>query len=651
MPTSGIDQEERSRIMRLVAFASGLFHGDITIKTLLESLAEGVVIIDASGTILLVNAFAECMFGYEKNELVGSPHSALIPERFHNFHREHKIRFMADPKIRPMGQLLDLVGRRKDASEFPLEICLSFLETINGILVLAFVSDITPRKQLETQLRENEQMFHQQIECVKDYAIYMLDDQGTVMNWNLGAERLKGYPAEEVIGKHFSCFYTEQDRNAGKPENDLRKAAENGQFSEECWRVRKDGSGFWAEVIITALRDESGKLWRFSKVTHDITERKKAEAALRESEQRFASFMLHLPAAAWIKDLDGRYVYANSEAERIFSRPLSELQGKTDEEIFPPDTARQFRENDERILLGGGHLQTIEVLQQANHIEHHSMVNKFSVPGADGQTTFVAGVAFDITELQKGKEEITRLNAELAGRAAELEIANRELESFNYTLAHDLRQPLNLLGMYCQAIDRLCSDQLQGECYEYVEKAHGTALRMNRVVDTLLNFSLMAQVDLSLETVNLSAIALDVAEGLKLTAPDRQVDFRIADSIMVTADANLLRVVLDNLVGNAWKYSSMRDKAIIEVGSMEVDGKSVYFVRDNGAGFDMAEAHKLFIPFQRLSGAKKSDGFGVGLATVQRIIQRHGGKVWAEGVPDKGTTFYFTLSADNVVPT
>ena len=523
MPASSIDQEEDSRIIRQIAFASGLFQGDITIRTLLESLAEGVVIIDASGTILLVNAFAERMFGYDEQELIGMQHAVLIPERFHKAHREHEAKFFAEPKIRSMGQLLDLVGRRKDGSEFPLEICLSYIKTINGILVMAFISDITERKRFELRLLE--------------------------------------------------------------------------------------------------------------------------------SEQRFASFMLHLPAAAWIKDLHGRYVYANPEAERIFSMPLSELQGKTDMEIFPPDTARQFHENDDRILAGHDHLQTIEVLSQANNVEHHSIVNKFPVPGADGQKAFVAGVAFDITELQHAKEEITRLNGELAVRAAELEIANQELEAFNFTVAHDLRQPLNLLGMYCQTIKMLCDDQLQDECKGYVQQTHDTIMRMDRFIEALLIFSQTSRADLHRETFDLSSMALEVASTLKLTIPDRRVDFRIAHGVIATADANLLRVVLDNLIGNALKYTGTREMAVIEVGSVEIDGKPAYFVRDNGAGFDMTETGKLFAPFQRLSGAKIGDGFGVGLATVWRIINRHGGSVWAEGVPDKGATFYFTLSEDDAVST
>ena len=653
----------------------------------------------------------------------------------------------------------------------------------------------------------------------------------------------------------------------------------------------------------------------------DITERKQFELHLLESEQRFAAFMLHLPAAAWIKDLDGRYVYANPEAERIFSVPLSELQGKTDKELFPAETARQFRENDERILLEDGHLQTIEVMQQANHREHHSMVNKFSVPGADGQPGFVAGVAFDITDLQQAKEEIVRLNAELeqrvaerttelhesevryralvtassdivyrmnpdwsemrqlhgkdfiadtaeanrnwlniyihpddqahvmaaideairtksvfelvhrvlrvdgtfgwtfsraiplldangeitewfgaasditerkraetelqqseeryrslfntmaegfcvievlfdvnhhpldyrilelnpafeaqtgfrdaqgklardiapdlevhwieifgevaltrksvhfegeaktlnswyevsaypvgepdsrkvailfnniterkraeeslkimneelenrvSERTAELATANQELEAFNYTVAHDLRQPLNLLAIYCQTIDALCGDQFQGECAGYVQKTYKATLQMNSLIDALFNFSHSGHVEILRKIVDLSALAYEVVDGLEPTASGREYDFKIADGIVANADPALVRVILDNLLGNAWKYTGMQDKAVIEFGATEVNGEPVYFVRDNGAGFNMVDADKLFTPFQRLPGAEVFKGFGIGLATVGRIILRHGGKVWAESEMDKGTTIYFTLSGAGI---
>ena len=191
----------------------------------------------------------------------------------------------------------------------------------------------------------------------------------------------------------------------------------------------------------------------------------------------------------------------------------------------------------------------------------------------------------------------------------------------------------------------MCGGQIQDECLGYVEGAYATTLRMDKLIGSLLDFSRLAHVEAHREMVDLSALAHEVAKELKQTQPERHVDFRIADGIMANADVNLLRVVLDNLIGNAWKYTDIRDEAIIEFGMADTDGKPVYFVRDNGPGFDQAYAGKLFVPFQRLAGAEKNKGFGIGLATVERIIRRHGGKVWAEGEPDKGACFYFTLAA------
>jgi len=521
MPASDLEQEKASqelklRILRQIAFAAGVFQGDITIRTLLESLAEGIVIIDNSGTILLVNSRAEQMFGYPEKELIGMPHSVLVPERFRTVHEEHQAHFFAEPKIRPMGQLLDLFGRRRDGNEFPIEISLGFIETINGVLVMALVSDMTLRKQFEARLREHEELFRIQVECVKDYAVFMLDARGNVLNWNAGAERLKGYREEEIIGKHFSCFYPEEERNAGTPEEVLQKATAEGWFEGEGWRVRKDGSRFRADVIVTAIRDENGNLRGFSKVTHDITKHKRAE------------------------------------------------------------------------------------------------------------------------------EEIDQLNIELAA-------ANRELESFNYTVAHDLRKPLSVVNGYCQAIKEMCSDKLDEQCNGFLRETYEGTLRMNRLIDALLKFSSMAQVEPRRETVDLNGVAQAVAAELAQGEPARKVEFRITEGISVIGDAALLRVALDNLLGNAWKYTSQQEEAVIELGVTTIGEETAYFVRDNGPGFDMADAEKLFVPFQR-AGKAEFAGHGIGLATVERIIRRHGGRVWAEGEPGKGATFFFTLPELGLLP-
>ena len=207
------------------------------------------------------------------------------------------------------------------------------------------------------------------------------------------------------------------------------------------------------------------------------------------------------------------------------------------------------------------------------------------------------------------------------------------------------RKPLTVVNGYCQVIEMMCGNQLDEQCKGYLRETYEGTLRMNRLIDALLKFSSMAQVEPSRETVDLSGTAQAVAAELAQAEPHRRVEFRITEGISVIGDANLLRVVLDNLLGNAWKYTGMREEGVIEFGATEVEGRLTYFVRDNGAGFDMATADKLFLPFQRLPGAV-SEGHGIGLSTVERIINRLGGRVWAEGEPGKGATFYFTLAAD-----
>ena len=339
MSSPDVDQEkarheQEARIQRQIAFASGIFQGDVTVRTLLESLAEGLVIIDNSGTILLVNSRVEQMFGYPEKELIGKTHAVLIPERFRTVHEEHQSHFLAEPKARPMGQIPGLAGRRRDGSEFPVEISLGYIETINGVLVLALVSDMTLRKQFETRLRETEDLFHIQVEGVKDYAIFILDTEGNVLNWNAGAERLKGYRDEEIIGKHFSCFYPEEERNAGKPEEELKKAAAEERIAYEGWRLRKDGSRFWADVIITALYDESGNLRGFSKVTSDITRRKRAEEEREQLHLQLEAVLESINEGVVIADLEGNVLTMNKAALDLLEyenveqvrRQLSEYQ-------------------------------------------------------------------------------------------------------------------------------------------------------------------------------------------------------------------------------------------------------------------------------------------------------------------------------------
>ena len=285
----------------------------------------------------------------------------------------------------------------------------------------------------------------------------------------------------------------------------------------------------------------------------------------------------------------------------------------------------------------------------AGRRQPQNWVHRKQIPITDkGQPAEVTGFARRAEDQLKARapepsyplsyDETQRLLKELQA----LKVANAELEAFNAAVSHDLCTPLTTINGYCQVLTELCSAQLDEQSKQFLHGIYAGTLRMKQLISSMLEFSRNTQVAAARETVDVSEVAKAVAAELKLAAPKRRVSFRIAEGITGNGDPGLWRSVLDNLLGNAWKYSAGREKTVIDFGTADVAGRRVCFVRDNGPGFDMTFADQLFLPFKRIAGADVA-GNGIGLATVDRIVKRHGGRIWAESKPGKGATFFFTM--------
>lgn len=368
-----------------IQFASTIFQKNITIHILLESLAQGVIVVDKSLNILLVNSQAEQMFGYSSSEILGKPHDLLVPHRFRGNHKNLMLQYFKTPKIRPIGIGMDLFGLRKDGTEFPVEISLSFVNTPKGLLVMSLVSDITIRKQIEQALRE---------------------------------------------------------------------------------------------------------------------------------------------------------------------------------------------------------------------------------------------------------------------RVDELARVNKDLESFSYSVSHDLKTPLNTILGFGRLIREDYQGKLDTVLNDYLKRIEHSAIQMKSLIDDILNLSKISRQEIKKQQTNLSQIALSIIEELKASQPQRVVKVDIQDNMIANVDKNLIHIALSNLLGNAWKFTGKTPDARIRFNKQIKNGKSIYSIKDNGAGFDMKRSENLFTPFRRLHSDQEFSGTGIGLAIVERVIERHGGRIWAEGEINKGATFFFTLDDD-----
>ena len=382
----------------------------------------------------------------------------------------------------------------------------------------------------------------------------------------------------------------------------------------------------------------------------DISERRRAEAALRDSETRLRTILDSVEAYIYLKDAQGRYLFANAAVRELWHVGLGDIVGRGDEAFFDAQTAHNIRRNDERVLQLGETVRTEETNTAARDGRTRSYMSvKLPLRRADGSVYALCGISTDITERIEAEAQIRALNAGLeqrvAERTAELMAANRELDAFAYAVSHDLRAPLRAISGFTAILQDEHGASLDAEARALLDEIAAAGARMGALIEGLLKVSRSTRGELSRVEVDISALAAQGLAQLQRLEPRRTVCWSVEPGIVVYGDAAMLDAVVQNLVGNAWKYTATTADAQIRVYSEWRDGQRWIGVADNGAGFDMRHAHRLFKPFQRVHRHDEFPGLGIGLATVQRIVQRHGGEVDAHGEPGVGATVRFTLPA------
>ena len=365
----------------------------------------------------------------------------------------------------------------------------------------------------------------------------------------------------------------------------------------------------------------------------------------QKTEEKLNSLLGSVPDAVVIIDADGKIIGSNSRTEKLFGYSDRELHGERMALLVPERLRQTQRQHYIGHFSSRGPKRSTTLELFGLHKDGREFPIEVSTTPLDiGNGIAVTSAIRDITERKRTEQHISRLNQELENRARELETANKELEAFSYSVSHDLRSPLQNINSFSQILLEDCANRLNADGRDCVQRLRASCEHMEEIIEALLVLSKMSRSELMLDNFDLSVLAKTVAADLKQRNPDRLIDWVIADGLMAEGDPQLLRVVLENLLGNAWKFTANRPRARIEFGALpQSNGARTYFIRDDGAGFDMVRAANLFTPFKRLHDQTEFQGTGIGLATVQRVIHRHRGKIWAEGVVNQGATFCFTL--------
>ena len=499
-------------------------------------------------------------------------------------------------------------------------------------------TDITARKRAEEALRRASAYNRRLLEASLDPLVTIGTD-GKITDVNEATEAATGYPRAELIGKDFADYFTEPE----EAREGYQRVFREGLVRDYPLEIRhRDGRVTPVVYNASVYRDEAGQVIGVFAAARDITAQKRAEAELRQMSR-----LIDLaPDAIFIRGRDGTIRSWNRGAEQMYGWTKVEALGRISHDLLETRFPVSLAHLEDRMGRDGS--WEGELIHSRRDGARIVVASRQVLDREErGEPTVVLEMNSDITERKRADDELRRLKGELEERVvmrtAQLEAANKELESFAYSVSHDLRAPLRAIDGFCQILVTEHAPGLDGEPRRYLQRVSENTRKMGRLIDDLLQFSRLGRQAMTRQPVAMADLVRQCLEELQGEREGREVEVILGELPPCRADAALLKQVWLNLLANALKFTRGRAEARIEAGSFARDGETVYFVRDNGVGFDMAYADKLFGVFQRLHRQEDYEGTGVGLALVQRIIHRHGGRVWAEAGPDRGAAFFFTL--------
>jgi PAS domain S-box-containing protein len=509
-----------------------------------------------------------------------------------------------------------------------------------------FLRDITARKRAEAAVQENTAKFRAVFDQSID-SIVMIKD-GKLCMANPAFLKLFGYgDIEALAGKSVLDMIAPACRPQVQEYIERRARGDSAPFHYQTRGARRDGTEFDIEVSASAFLLQ-GQMHTLA-IVRDVTERVRAEETLAQERNLLRTVIDAVPDCIYTKDTQGRFLISNLANVRLLgARTEAEVLGQSVLDLCPPEFARRFAEDDQHVVSTGQPLfDREESFLRADGEERALLTTKLPLRNAAGDITGLAGISRDITERKQAEEAIRDLNEALEARVQErtqqLEQANRELEAFSYSISHDLRAPVRAINGFAQIIHEDHGHQLDGEVARLFKVIATSARRMGELIDDLLAFSQLTVRELERLPVDMTALAQAVLAEQLRDRREGQASIRLTDLPAAEGDESMLRQVLTNLISNALKFSRQAAAPSVEIGARREGEETIYFVRDNGVGFDMKYAPKLFKVFQRLHNTDQFEGTGVGLAIVQRIIQRHGGQIWAESQPGEGAAFFFSL--------